>query len=299
MEGKIIQHLADLIKGELRVNEPMKRHTSFKIGGPAEVFILPANSQDVQQIILYSLEHKIPWYVIGNGSNLLIKDQGICGIVIKISGVIADIFIKGEQIHAGVGAFLPLLANEAAKYSLSGLEHTISIPGSLGGAIVQNAGSCGKQIGDLIKGVEVLTGEGEIKTLKQESLDFGYRSSCFKQPGQIILQAELELIRGKRGDIEAEMKDILKQRRERFPLNYPNAGSIFKNPAGEYAASLIEQAGCKGMSCGGAQVSTRHANFIINRAQATCQDVLELMSMVQDKVFSNFNLKLEPEIVIL
>lgn len=284
----------------------MKNHTTFKIGGPAKILILPADKEDVQQIILYCLEHKVPWYVIGNGSNILVRDQGISGIVIKISRVIEYININGQQIKAGAGVFLPALARKAAKSGLTGLEWAIGIPGSLGGAIVQNAGSLGYQISDVIKNVTVLDQNGVIKNLKALDLNFGYRTSVFKQDKQIILEAELELKQGNIQKSEAEMTIVLKERRHKFPLEYPNAGSIFKNPQElpdyclpRYAAQLIELSGCKGLCCGDAQVSLIHANFIINKGKATFKDVIELMNIVQDKVFLKFKIKIEPEIVII
>lgn len=286
----------------------MKNHTTFKIGGHAKIFILPADKEDVQQIILYCLEHKIPWYVIGNGSNILVRDQGISGIVIKISRVIEYIDINGQQIKAGAGIFLPTLARKAARSGLTGLEWAIGIPGSLGGAIVQNAGSLGYQIGNVIKNVTVLNQNGEIKNLKALDLNFRYRTSIFKQDKQIILEAELELKQGNRQKSEAQMTAILKERRHKFPLEYPNAGSIFKNPQElpdscqmlpHHAAQLIELSGCKGLCCGDAQVSLIHANFIINKGKATFKDVIELMNIVQDKVFLKFKIKLEHEIVII
>ncbi len=287
------------IKGQIRVDELMKNHTTFKVGGPADALILPKDIEDVQYIVNYAKSEEIPCYVIGNGSNLLVGDNGIRGIVIKICKVLNEIIISEDTITVGAGCFLPLLAKEAMKHGLKGLEHVIGIPGTVGGGVMMNAGSGGHELSEVIEKVTILTSEGIVKELSKEQIKFGYRYSFFQETKDIILQVVLKLQVGVEEEIKKIMDDIIKKRREKFPLSYPNAGSVFKSKGDYFPGKLIEDAGCKGMTRGDAEVSQLHANFIINKGNATANDILFLIKDVQDVVFAKFNVLLEPEIIFL
>lgn len=283
---------------EYRQNEPMRAHTTFKIGGEADIFIIPASPAALISAVKKCTELEIPYFILGNGSNLLVSDGGIEGAVISLSGI-NGISSDGEKITCGAGAMLSSVCLKALSLSLTGLEFAYGIPGTAGGALYMNAGAYGGQMADVIESAECLTASGEIKTLKKEDMRLGYRSSVFKKGGLIIISLTLALKKGDKAEIKAEMDELLNRRKQKQPLEYPSAGSTFKRPEGHFAGALIEQCGLKGVSVGGAQVSEKHAGFIINRGGATASDILSLIKHVQARVKAQTGVTLETEIRLI
>ena len=281
---------------EYRLNEPMRAHTTFKIGGEADIFIIPASPAALISAVKKCAELEIPYFILGNGSNLLVSDGGIEGAVISLAGI-NGISAKGEKITCGAGAMLSSVCLKALSLSLTGIEFAYGIPGTAGGALYMNAGAYGGQMADVIESAECLTASGEIKTLKKEDMRLGYRSSVFKKGGLIIISLTLALKKGDKAEIKAEMDDLLNRRKQKQPLEYPSAGSTFKRPEGYFAGALIEKNGLKGLTVGGAQVSEKHAGFVINRGGATAADVKALIGKIQKTVFENDGVMLEPEVI--
>ena len=281
---------------EYRQNEPMRAHTTFKIGGEADIFIIPASPAALISAVKKCTELEIPYFILGNGSNLLVSDGGIEGAVISLAGI-NGISAEGEKITCGAGAMLSSVCLKALSLSLTGLEFAYGIPGTAGGALYMNAGAYGGQTADIIESAECLTATGEIKTLKKEDMRLGYRSSVFKKGGLIIISLTFALKKGDKTEIKAEMDDLLNRRKQKQPLEYPSAGSTFKRPEGYFAGALIEKNGLKGSAVGGAQVSEKHAGFVINRGGATAADVKALIGKIQKKVFENDGVMLEPEVI--
>ena len=291
--------LADFLENEnieYRQNEPMRAHTTFKIGGEADIFIIPASPAALIYAVKKCNELEIPYFILGNGSNLLVSDGGIEGAVISLAGI-NGISSDGEKITCGAGAMLSSVCLKALSLSLTGLEFAYGIPGTAGGALYMNAGAYGGQMADVIESAECLTALGEIKTLKKEDMRLGYRSSVFKNGGLIIISLTFALKKGDKAEIKAEMDDLLNRRKQKQPLEYPSAGSTFKRPKGYFAGALIEKNGLKGLTVGGAQVSEKHAGFVINRGGATAADVKALIGKIQKKVFENDGVMLEPEVI--
>lgn len=284
----------------LYFQEPMKNHTTFRVGGNAAVLAEPESIQQVEDCVVHCIEKKYPYLVIGAGSNLLVSDDGYEGVVIKIAGKIKKCSINGNQIYAEAGISLAELSRMAAKAALTGLEFAEGIPGKLGGGLFMNAGAYGGELNDLVCRVDALnleTGEKvEVRNVRGET--FGYRTSYFQKHPYIILGALLELQPGEPEAINARMKELSQKRKSSQPLNYPSAGSTFKRPhePGKYAGALIDQAGLKGYRCGGAQVSEKHAGFIINYERATAADIFHLIQDVQKKVYEFSGIHLEPEV---
>ena len=281
---------------EYRQNEPMRAHTTFKIGGEADIFIIPASPAALISAVKKCTGLEIPYFILGNGSNLLVSDGGIEGAVISLAGI-NGISSDGEKITCGAGAMLSSVCLKALSLSLTGLEFAYGIPGTAGGALYMNAGAYGGQTADVIESAECLTATGEIKTLKKENMQLGYRSSVFKNGGLIIISLTFALKKGDKAEIKAEMDDLLNRRKQKQPLEYPSAGSTFKRPEGYFAGALIEKNGLKGLTVGGAQVSEKHAGFVINRGGATAADVKALIGKIQKKVFENDGVMLEPEVI--
>jgi UDP-N-acetylmuramate dehydrogenase len=298
MKSVIKKKLAELASGAVFYEQLLSKYTTFKIGGRAEVIIKPLNIADLKDIITYLQEEEIRWWVLGNGSNLLISDSGLSGVVLILSEL-NQVEIEGRQIIAQAGVKVPKLINQAAKEGLSGLEALAGLPASLGGAIVSNAGANGVWISDLLLVVRVLTQQGQIKTFEQDNLDFSYRTSSGIADNNIIIEAILEFDQARPSLVQDRIQKKLRIRQSKQPLSKPNAGCIFKNPADDFAGRLIDEAGCKGLRVGDAEVSTKHANFIINHGQASCQDVIKLIKKVETKVEEKFSVKLEREIIIL
>ena len=290
-----------IAKEKIYYQEPMKKHTTFKIGGPAECLIQIEKKEELKQILEIANRNNIPISVIGNGSNLLILDKGIKGITLMIKIEKIDMEPKKGtiQITVGAGEKLGKLAQIALKNEITGLEELSGIPGTIGGAIRMNAGAHGREMKDIIKEVKCVDYEGKEIKLVNEQLEFGYRNSIFKKEKYIITEAILELKKGKREEIKAKMEEYLAYRKEKQPIEYPSAGSTFKRGSDFITAKLIEEAGLKGYAIGDAEVSSKHSGFIINRGRATAKDVLELVEQIQEKIDKKFNKQIELEIEIM
>lgn len=275
--------------------EDMGRHTTFRVGGPAEYYVCPERAQ-IAEIISLCHAKDIPWMVIGNGSNLLVGDKGIPGVVIELGKQSSQVSVNGSEIRAEAGALLSVAARKAADYELTGMEFASGIPGSVGGAVVMNAGAYGGEMKQIIKQATVLTAEGEERELSLEELDLGYRHSCIPENHMIVLDTVLALEKGDAAVIEERMATLRRQRCEKQPLEYPSAGSTFKRPEGYFAGKLIQDAGLKGYRIGDAQVSEKHCGFVINRGGATAAQIRQLICDVQGKVEEQFGVRLETEV---
>ena len=283
---------------ELQINEEMKNHIYFKVGGKVDILLNPSNSEQIIETLKICKGNNIPYYIIGNGSNILVKDGGIRGIVIKLCKV-DNIEVNGNEIKAYGGALLKDISTNALNNSLTGFEFACGIPGSVGGAVFMNAGAYNGEIKDVIKEAEVMDKDGNIFTLSKDELELGYRASKVMKDNLIVISATFLLESGDEQKIEARIKDLTFKREERQPLEYPSAGSTFKRPEGHFAGKLIEDAGLKGYSIGGAAVSSKHSGFVINKGGATAKDVLDLIKYVQDTVKQKFDVELNPEIRII
>lgn len=283
---------------EIRVDEPMRRHTTFRIGGPADYFVCPDREQ-IAEVFRIAHTYKIPVTVIGNGSNLLVGDKGIRGLVVEIGSAMNQITVENNHIIAGAGALLSKVAAKAASEELGGMEFAAGIPGSIGGAVTMNAGAYGGEMKDILSKVTVLTDDGEIQTLDVSEMDLSYRHSCVPKNHYIVLEAEIVLERKPEAEIREQMEELRKKRVEKQPLEYPSAGSTFKRPEGYFAGKLIMDAGLRGYTVGDAQVSEKHCGFVINRKNASAAQVCQLMQEVQDKVEKQFGVRLEPEVKML
>lgn len=297
----IVEGLRELVRGEVWLNEPMKYHTVFRIGGPATAFIQPADAEDVRAVTRFARENGTPLHAIGQGSNLLVSDEGIDGIVMKIGKPLGDVEIQGEEVRAGAGASLPTVAWKAAKRGLTGLEWGVGVPGSVGGAVVMNAGAHGGCMAPTIVDVTVIPVDGgDLEKLTPDQIGFSYRSSLFlRERHHVVIGARLRLSPGDPAQIEDTMRSNLERRRQTQPITQPGAGSIFKNPPGDFSGRLIEAAGLKGLRIGDAQVSPLHANFIVNVGKAKASDVLGLIREVQRRIDEQFGVKLIPEVQML
>ena len=279
-------------------NEPMSRHTTFRVGGPADVLFLPESEEQLLQALSIAREAGAPCFVIGNGSNLVVKDGGIRGLVIALGEGMAAIARAGETLTAWAGASLARVSAYAQASGLSGLEFASGIPGTLGGGCAMNAGAYGGQLSDVLVDARVLL-DGVVRTLTVEEMQMGYRTSLPLRRGGIVISARFALTPDDPEAIAARMRELNARRRDKQPLNYPSAGSTFKRPEGYFAGALIEQAGLKGKRVGGAQVSEKHAGFIVNTGGATAADILTLIGTVQDEVADRFGVRLETEVRIL
>ncbi len=282
---------------ELRVDEPMSRHISFRVGGPAALMALPTTVDQAQLCVKTAVSLGVEPFFLGNGSNLLVPDEGVRRFLIKPVPGLNQITLEGSTITAGCGVTLARLAMFARDNSLTGLEFSHGTPGSLGGAVFMNAGAYGGEMAQVVRSVTCLSAEGEIEIVTD--FNFGYRHSVFSDGKRLILSATMELQPGDRTVITARMDELAAQRQSKQPLEFPSAGSMFKRPAGHFAGALIEQSGLKGFTVGGAQVSEKHAGFVINAGGATCSDVLELVRQVQLRVIENFGVELEMEVRVL
>ena len=279
-------------------NEPMCNHTTFKIGGNADLFVCVKNKEQLKEVLKITKEEKIPLFVLGLGSNLLVSDNGIEGVVLSLEEM-KEISINQNTVTAEAGAHLSMVCTFAQINSLGGLEFAFGIPGSVGGALYMNAGVYGGEMKDVVVSADCINQYGELVTLTKNEMELGYRTSTFKQNGHIILSVTFALLRKDSKQVMAEMEDYASRRREKQPLEYPSAGSTFKRPTGYFAGALIEQNGLKGFCVGGAEVSEKHAGFVINKNNATAADVKELISQVAGKVYKNNGVKLEPEVIFV
>ena len=283
-------------KDSILIDEPMSRHTTFRVGGPADFFVTPKAKEEVRDVIRICKEAGMPYYIIGNGSNLLVSDAGYRGVIVQIYKEMNEVKVEGDLVKAQAGALLSGIAAKALGAELSGFEFASGIPGTIGGACVMNAGAYGGEMKDVLESVTVLTGEGKIIELGRNELELGYRTSVIAKKGYIVLGAALKLERGDGEKIKTYMDELKEKRVTKQPLEYPSAGSTFKRPEGYFAGKLIEDAGLRGFQVGGAQVSEKHCGFVINRDHATAADIMELMRQVQIRVKENSGVDLEPEV---
>ena len=299
-----MQNIYELLCGcaggeNVRRQEPMSLHTTFRIGGPADLFVTPGSIQAVADSIRICKETQTPYAVIGNGSNLLVSDTGYRGVIIQIGRNLNQVSVNGEEIRAQAGAMLSVIAKTALSESLTGFEFASGIPGTLGGAAVMNAGAYGGEMKDVLTEVTVLTREGEIRTVPAEKLEMGDRTSLAAKNGWIILEAVLKFQKGDAEAIRGRMEELKMQRVTKQPLDLPSAGSTFKRPEGYFAGKLIMDAGLRGFTVGGAQISEKHCGFVVNKGGATAEDVRNLICAVQKKVQEEAGVKLEPEVKFL
>lgn len=289
-----------MIVMKVKKQEPMCNHTTWRIGGPAELLAQPESVDELRQLLAEAKRSKRPVYVIGGGSNVLVADEGLAGMVIKLGGGLRGLEITGQTVTAEAGVPLPLLARKAAEHGLSGLEFAAGIPGTVGGAVVMNAGAYESRMSDVISQVTCCSRAGELLTLEAEQCGFAYRNSRFKRQTELlVVSVQLALTPGKKEDILARMQKNTAARNAKQPVEYPSAGSIFKNPPHDAAGRLIELAGAKGWRQGGAMVSEKHSNFIVNTGMATCEDVLQLVKRVKQAVLEQTGVQLEEEILLL
>jgi UDP-N-acetylmuramate dehydrogenase len=285
-------------KDKVLLNESMKYHTSFKVGGPSDVMVIPENYEILQQVIRTCMDEQVPFYVIGNGTNLLVKDKGIRGVVIKITKL-DKITIEDKKLVSQSGALIADVSQRALEASLTGFEFACGIPGCVGGAVAMNAGAYISEIANVIESALIIDNFGEIRRLSKDELELGYRSSAVLKYGYTVLEASFNLQSGDYSAIKEKVDDLQRRRREKQPLEYPSAGSTFKRPEGFFAGKLIEDCGLKGTSIGGAEVSQKHSGFIINKGNAKAKDIIDLIAYVQKVVLEKFGVELHPEVRII
>lgn len=296
----IIEWLTARIPEEnIKQNEPMKAHTSFKIGGEADVFVSPTTKEQLVDVINICKTHQVPYYIIGNGSNLLVSDKGFRGVIIEVSKNLSAIRVEDNRIVAQSGALLARIAKVAEGESLTGFEFAHGIPGTLGGAVTMNAGAYDGEISHVIVSAEVIDEAGSIKILSKDELELGYRTSIIQKKGYIVLEATIQLQQGIQENITARMKELAQKRRDKQPLEYPSAGSTFKRPVGHFAGKLIMDSGLRGFAIGGAKVADKHCGFVINSDEATFEDVMNLIEHIQHVVKDKFQVDLEPEVRVI
>ncbi|MCI5623471.1 MULTISPECIES: UDP-N-acetylmuramate dehydrogenase [Anaerostipes] len=295
--NKVINQLKEVISEEkILLNEPMKNHTTFRIGGPADIFIVPDTIEEIKTVCEAAKKQGVPVFVLGNGSNLLVADEGMDGIVLQIYKNFSGITVNGNEITIKAGTLLSTAAKVALSEELTGFEFAGGIPGTFGGAVVMNAGAYGGEIVQVLKEVTVLTKEGDVKTIPAQELELGYRTSNILKNEYIVLEGTIVLKKGNPEEIQAKMDEYSLARRTKQPLEYPSAGSTFKRPEGYFAGKLIQDAGLRGYQVGGARVSDKHCGFVINQENATAADVMQLIADVQKKVKEQFGVNMEPEV---
>jgi UDP-N-acetylmuramate dehydrogenase len=296
----IYKNLLNILdKEQIFLDEPMKNHISFKVGGPADFLVKPKNEDQIKKLVTLLKDENIPYIVIGNGSNLLVKDGGIRGVVIKIADNFNHFQVENTTVYAQSGALLSFMGKAILNNNLTGFEFAAGIPGTLGGAIAMNAGAYGGEMKDIVKSVKLMDAKGNIFELSNGEMEFSYRKSILSKNDYIVLSAVLELKEGNYEEIRDYMRELTKSRVTKQPLNLPSAGSTFKRPEGHFAAKLIEDSGLKGLTLRGAQVSEKHAGFVVNLGDAKAKDILELINIVKSEVYSKFKVTLEEEVKIL
>ena len=289
-----------LSKDSIKYNEPMKKHTTMKVGGPCDCMVEPSSIEEIQKVLEYVKENNIKYYIIGNGSNLLVKDEGVHALIIKIANKFSGFEVNGEHIKAYSGCSVPKLSQIAKENSLSGLEFACGIPGSVGGGIRMNAGAYGSEMVNVVEKVGFLDENGNLKEIDGKDAHFTYRHSMFvDNPQYVVVYAIYKLQKGNKDEISKIMEENMNSRKQKQPIEYPNFGSVFERPEGYFVGKLVDDCGLKGYKIGGAQVSTKHSGFMINIGDATCKDVLDLIEYVKEKVYEKFNVKLQEEVVIL
>lgn len=289
-----------LSQDSIKYNEPMKKHTTMRVGGPCDCMVEPSSIEEIQKILEYARKNNIKYYVIGNGSNLLVKDEGVHALIIKIANKFSGVEVNGERIKAYSGCSVPKLSQIAKENSLSGLEFACGIPGSVGGGIRMNAGAYGSEMVNVVEKVGFLDENGKLNEIDGKDAHFTYRHSMFvENPKYIVVYAIYKLQKGNKDEISKIMEENMNFRKQKQPIEYPNFGSVFKRPEGYFVGKLVDECGLKGYKIGGAQVSTKHSGFMVNIEDATCKDVLDLIEYVKKKVYEKFNVKLQEEVVIL
>ena len=300
MNASMYDYMKTVIPEErILFHQPMKEYTTFRVGGEAESIILIQQEEELARLISYLNQIEQDYFILGNGSNLLVGDKGYRGVVLKFDGPMEQIAVEGMRITAKAGALLSKVAVTAKENSLTGLEFAAGIPGSIGGGVVMNAGAYDGEMKQIVEAVRVMDSEGEITTLDNDTMEFGYRTSIIKNRPYIVLEVVLQLAEGDREQISIKMEELNKLRKSKQPLEYPSAGSAFKRPEGYYAGKLIMDAGMRGYRIGGAQVADKHCGFIINTGKATAADIREVIEEVQERVKERFHVSLEPEVVFL
>lgn len=286
------------ILGEEKVltEEPMSRHTTFQVGGPADYFVMPEDPEEIKQLIILLKQERIPYYILGNGSNLLVGDKGYRGVIIYLHKNLKNIRRSGNHIYAQAGALLSKIAAEALDNSLTGFEFASGIPGTMGGAVMMNAGAYGGEMSHVLESAVILTQEGEVKNLSVDELELGYRTSIVAKNDYVVLEAVICLKSGNAEEIRALMEELKERRVTRQPLEYPSAGSTFKRPQGHFAGKLIDDAGLRGLRVGNAQVSTKHCGFVVNLGGATAKEIVDLMNQVIERVEADSGVRLNPEV---
>lgn len=284
---------------DILLQEPMSKHTTFRIGGEATCFIRISSAEQLAALIPYFKQIEIPYFVLGNGSNLLVGDHGYHGIILQITDKFDEIRVEGTSVKAKAGALLSKVAYAAYENALTGLEFASGIPGTIGGGVMMNAGAYGGEMKQAVKSVTVLSEDGDILTIDGDSMEFGYRTSIIKKRHFTVLEVELNLEKGDKEAVKAQMDDLARKRREKQPLEYPSAGSTFKRPEGYFAGKLIMDAGLRGYTVGGAKVSDKHCGFVINAGKATACDVTDVIAQVQETVKEKFGVTLEREVIYL
>lgn len=300
MDNKIYKLLTEVVdKNQVLVDEPMKNHTSFKIGGPVDFMVLPRNIEEIKGIVNLSNTEGLPLFIMGNGSNLLVRDKGIRGLVIKIAKSFSNIEIVGERVIAQSGVLLSGLSKLLLRNELTGFEFASGIPGTLGGAVTMNAGAYGGEMKDILEKIEVMDKDGNIFELNGCDMQLGYRKSAIQENNLIAISATMQLQKGKYEDIKARMEDLDIRRKSKQPLEWPSAGSTFRRPEGYYAGKLVQDVGLKGFSMGRAKVSELHSGFVINNGDATAEEIITLIHYIQDKVKDKFGVNLHTEVKII
>lgn len=289
-----------LDKSRIKYNEPMSKHTTVRVGGPCDCLVLPESIEEIKNIIAYAKKNNLKYYVIGNGSNLLVVDEGIHALVIKITNKFASVTVEGDEIIANAGASVPYVSLLAKQNSLTGFEFACGIPGTIGGGVRMNAGAYGGEMSDIFIEATYLDGEGNICKIEKKDMDFGYRHSFFSdKPEYVILSVKFKLQKGNITEITSKMEENSTSRKTKQPLEYPNFGSVFKRPEGYFVGKLVDDAGLRGYQIGGAQVSEKHTGFIVNKENATCQDIVDLIRHVQKIVYDKFGVSLKTEVVFI
>lgn len=296
----VIEALKGFVQEDnIHLQEPMERHTTFRVGGPADCLVELENTEQLKKIQQYLYAIEMPFMVLGNGSNLLVSDNGYEGIVLQIGNRMSDVQVQGNSVIAQAGAPLAKIARVAMEHGLTGLEFASGIPGTVGGGVVMNAGAYGGEMSQVITRVTVLNKNGELLELDNETMEFGYRNSIIKHQPFVVTEVTFELKPGDAQQIKATMEELNAKRREKQPLEYPSAGSTFKRPEGYFAGELIMNAGLRGKQVGGAQVSEKHCGFVINKENATATDIMQLIHEIQATVEEKYDVKLEPEVIFL
>lgn len=300
ISGAVVEALQKFVpKENIHLQEPMAGHTTFRIGGPADCFLQLENEEQLKGVQRYLNLVEVPYFVLGNGSNLLVNDSGYRGIILQIGPKMSEIIVEGTCIIAKAGALLSKVAHVAMEHGLTGLEFASGIPGTVGGGVMMNAGAYGGELSQVVTQVNVISRDGELLVLDNETMEFGYRTSTIRNNCFTVTEVTFELQKGDKNVIKEKMDELAAKRKEKQPLEYPSAGSTFKRPEGHFAGKLIMEAGLRGFQIGGARVSDKHCGFVINTGNATAQDVYDIISEIQERVKDRFHVELETEVVFL